>query len=81
MKVHNPIIRGFYPDPSICKANGTYYLACSSLSIRKVLIRLFCLMETRFILQGITKISGETSAIASSRKQLTRFIKNVTMRL
>ena len=30
MKVHNPIIRGFYPDPSICKANETYYLACSS---------------------------------------------------
>lgn len=30
MKVQNPIIRGFYPDPSICKANGKYYLACSS---------------------------------------------------
>ena len=30
MKVHNPIIRGFYPDPSICEAEGKYYLACSS---------------------------------------------------
>lgn len=30
MKIQNPIIRGFYPDPSICKANGNYYLACSS---------------------------------------------------
>lgn len=30
MKVQNPIIRGFYPDPSICKANGKYYLAYSS---------------------------------------------------
>lgn len=30
MLVNNPIIRGFYPDPSICKANGTYYLVCSS---------------------------------------------------
>ncbi len=30
MKVHNPIVRGFYPDPSICEANGKYYLACSS---------------------------------------------------
>jgi alpha-N-arabinofuranosidase len=30
MKIHNPIIRGFYPDPSICKANGKYYIACSS---------------------------------------------------
>ena len=26
----NPIIRGFRPDPSICKANGKYYLAASS---------------------------------------------------
>lgn len=30
MKIQNPIIRGFYPDPSICKANGIYYIACSS---------------------------------------------------
>ncbi len=26
----NPIIRGFYPDPSICSANGKYYLVNSS---------------------------------------------------
>ncbi len=30
MKIQNPIIRGFYPDPSICKAEGKYYIACSS---------------------------------------------------
>lgn len=30
MKVKNPIVRGFYPDPSICEANGKYYLACST---------------------------------------------------
>ena len=26
----NPIVKGFYPDPSVCSANGKYYLACSS---------------------------------------------------
>ena len=30
MRVTNPIIRGFYPDPSVCKANGKYYMVCSS---------------------------------------------------
>lgn len=30
MRVCNPIIRGFYPDPSVCKANGKYYMVCSS---------------------------------------------------
>lgn len=30
MKFQNPIIRGFYPDPSVCYANGMYYLVCSS---------------------------------------------------
>lgn len=27
---NNPIIPGFHPDPSVCKANGKYYLVCSS---------------------------------------------------
>lgn len=31
MKYQNPIIRGFYPDPSVCAANGKYYLVCSSM--------------------------------------------------
>jgi alpha-N-arabinofuranosidase len=31
MLVNNPIIRGFYPDPSICKAEGKYYMVCSSM--------------------------------------------------
>lgn len=26
----NPVIRGFAPDPSICKAGDTYFLVCSS---------------------------------------------------
>ncbi|MGN0632642.1 MAG: family 43 glycosylhydrolase [Oscillospiraceae bacterium] len=30
MKYTNPVIKGFYPDPSVCFANGKYYLVCSS---------------------------------------------------
>lgn len=30
MKYKNPVIRGFYPDPSFCKANGKYYLVNST---------------------------------------------------
>jgi alpha-N-arabinofuranosidase len=30
MKYQNPIIRGFYPDPSICYAEGKFYLVTSS---------------------------------------------------
>lgn len=30
MKYSNPIVKGFYPDPSVCEANGKYYLVCSS---------------------------------------------------
>ncbi|MDR2590715.1 MAG: glycoside hydrolase family 43 protein [Oscillospiraceae bacterium] len=30
MIYQNPIIRGYYPDPSVCKANGKYYLVTSS---------------------------------------------------
>ncbi len=26
----NPIVKGFYPDPSVCFANGKYYMVCSS---------------------------------------------------
>ena len=28
--IHNPIIRGFNPDPSICFADGTYYVVTST---------------------------------------------------
>lgn len=31
MILYNPVIPGFYPDPSICRAGDTYYLACSTL--------------------------------------------------
>ncbi len=30
MRYQNPIVPGFYPDPSVCAANGKYYLVCSS---------------------------------------------------
>lgn len=30
MKYTNPVVKGFYPDPSVCKANGKYYMVCSS---------------------------------------------------
>lgn len=30
MIYQNPIVKGFYPDPSVCAANGKYYLVCSS---------------------------------------------------
>lgn len=30
MKYRNPVIKGFYPDPSVCFANGKFYLAASS---------------------------------------------------
>lgn len=31
MKYNNPVIKGFYPDPSVCRVNGSYYLVCSSM--------------------------------------------------
>lgn len=30
MKYNNPVIKGFYPDPSVCKVEDTYYLVSSS---------------------------------------------------
>lgn len=30
MLYNNPVIKGFYPDPSVCKVGNTYYLVCSS---------------------------------------------------
>jgi len=30
MKYQNPVIPGFFPDPSICRRGDTYYLVCSS---------------------------------------------------
>lgn len=29
---HNPILKGFYPDPSICRAGGDYYLVNSTFA-------------------------------------------------
>lgn len=31
MKYQNPILTGFYPDPSVCFANGKYFMVCSSM--------------------------------------------------
>lgn len=30
MKYTNPVIKGFYPDPSVCFAEGKFYMVCSS---------------------------------------------------
>ena len=30
MQYTNPVLKGFYPDPSVCRANGKYYMVCSS---------------------------------------------------
>lgn len=30
MKYNNPVIKGFYPDPSVCRVKDKYYLVCSS---------------------------------------------------
>ncbi|MDE7299577.1 MAG: glycoside hydrolase family 43 protein [Lachnospiraceae bacterium] len=30
MKYTNPVVKGFYPDPSVCSAYGKYYMVCSS---------------------------------------------------
>lgn len=32
MKYQNPVLRGMYPDPSVCSAEGKYYMVCSSFS-------------------------------------------------
>ena len=31
MVFNNPVVKGFYPDPSVCKAGDTYYLVCSTM--------------------------------------------------
>lgn len=31
-RIINPVLPGFYPDPSVCVAGGIYYLVCSSFS-------------------------------------------------
>lgn len=31
MKYQNPVVRGMYPDPSICRAGDKYYMVCSSM--------------------------------------------------
>lgn len=30
MRYQNPVLKGFYPDPSVCCADGVYYMVCSS---------------------------------------------------
>lgn len=30
MQYTNPVLKGFYPDPSVCAANGKFYMVCSS---------------------------------------------------
>jgi len=30
MQYTNPVVKGFYPDPSVCKVNNKYFMVCSS---------------------------------------------------
>lgn len=30
MRYTNPVVKGFYPDPSVCYAEGKFYMVCSS---------------------------------------------------
>lgn len=32
MKYSNPVVPGFFPDPSVCRVDDTYYLVCSSFN-------------------------------------------------
>ncbi|MDE6994394.1 MAG: glycoside hydrolase family 43 protein [Lachnospiraceae bacterium] len=32
-KIHNPILPGFYPDPSICRVGEDFYMVCSSFEL------------------------------------------------
>lgn len=32
-RFHNPILPGFYPDPSICRVGEDFYLVCSSFEL------------------------------------------------
>lgn len=32
-KIHNPVIPGFYPDPTICRVEEDFYIACSSFEL------------------------------------------------
>ena len=31
--IQNPILPGFYPDPSICRVGDDFYLVCSSFEL------------------------------------------------
>ncbi|MDO5521105.1 MAG: glycoside hydrolase family 43 protein [bacterium] len=33
MKYSNPVVRGMYPDPSVCRAGDKYYMVCSSFAL------------------------------------------------
>lgn len=43
-RVPNPILPGFYPDPSICRVGEDYYLVTSTFAVRKELTLLCSLM-------------------------------------
>ena len=32
MQYRNPVIPGFYPDPSVCRVGDMFYLVCSSFN-------------------------------------------------
>ena len=42
MIYHNPVLKGFYPDPSVCSYNGKYYMVCSSVSYTHLTLPTIC---------------------------------------
>ena len=55
MKYRNPIIPGFYPDPSICRVGEDYYLVNSSFEF-------FPGVPLRTVLPGHARRTGEVYA-------------------
>ena len=66
----NPVIPGFYPDPSVCRVGEDYYLATSSFEYFPgvPIFQSRDLVHWRQIGHGLTRASQlQLSGIASSR--------------
>lgn len=72
----HPVIAGFHPDPSVCRAGDAYYLACSSFEYAPgvPLFRSEDLVTWRQIGRALDRPSqlspdGPTRPAASSRRR------------
>lgn len=36
MRYRNPVVRGMYPDPSVCRAGDKYYIGCVSKEMKTI---------------------------------------------